>query len=339
MRDTYPETAGSVLSLRSHRDPAVRRMVVAMLPTLASYNTPAFKELLLPRRWPEERDYALISIGHTATAVGADMKPFLESVMSHIKARLKEMAVAAGKEGAERERGERAAGVRAPAPPDPLFAALGLLAAAVGPTLTMLLHDHLHLLFAAGLSEGLRACLGQVARSIPLLLGVVLGAYYVVLLLFSPGNPGRTTQLSLRPSPHRSTGPNGTSGTTVNQGYGYAGAGMPPSKELLTLALNTLGTFDFSGHTLTEFVQTNALPYVEDDSPENSHRSADLCRCSACDQVAALGLQGLRDSHSALPVLAPLRCVREAWSSTPRHCPARGLCSAHRAHDCDMTHT
>jgi hypothetical protein len=35
----------------------------------------------------------------------------------------------------------------------------------------------------------------------------------------------------------------------VNQGYGYGGQGqgLPQSKELLTLALNTLGTFDFSG--------------------------------------------------------------------------------------------
>ncbi|KAJ7610295.1 hypothetical protein DFH06DRAFT_1246361 [Mycena polygramma] len=227
MRDAYPETAGSDLSLRSHRDPAVRRM-------LASYNTPVFKELLLHKAMAhllgllekkEERDYALISIGHTATAVGADMKPFLESVMSHIKARLREMA-------------------------------------------------------------GLRACLGQVARSIPLLLGVVQGTPYSRLGVPSVGTGVRRGE---------STGPNGTSGTTVNQGYGYAGAGagVPPSKELLTLLLNTLGTFDFSGHTLTEFVQTNALPYVEDDSPEldlgnhgfgsNSHRSADLCRCSACD--------------------------------------------------------
>lgn len=39
-----------------------------------------------------ERDYALIAIGHTATAVGADMKPFLETIMSHIKARLKDAA-------------------------------------------------------------------------------------------------------------------------------------------------------------------------------------------------------------------------------------------------------
>ncbi|KAJ6516644.1 phosphatidylinositol 3-kinase [Mycena vitilis] len=273
MRDTYPETAESVLSLRAHRDPAVRRMVVAMLPTLASYNTPAFKELVLHKAMAhllgllerkEERDYALIAIGHTATAVGADMKPFLESVMSHIKARLREMA-------------GRVPG-RAPPPPDPLLAALGLLAAAVGPTLTMLLHDHLHLLFAAGLSEGLRACLGQVARSIPPLLGVVQDRLLDLLSHILSGTPysrlGAPTN-----TPPRSTGPNGSSGTTVNQGYGYAGAGagVPPSKELLTLALNTLGTFDFSGHTLTEFVQTNALPYVEDDSPEVRRAAALAC--------------------------------------------------------------
>ncbi|KAJ7745850.1 hypothetical protein DFH07DRAFT_942790 [Mycena maculata] len=39
------------------------------------------------------------------------------------------------------------------------------------------------------------------------------------------------------------------------------------------LTLKRVGTFDFSGHTLTEFVQTNALPDIEDDAPE-LHRAA-----------------------------------------------------------------
>jgi hypothetical protein len=46
-----------------------------------------------------------------------------------------------------------------------------------------------------------------------------------------------------------SSAANAASSASVNQGYGYGvqGQGGTPSKELLTLALNTLGTFDFSG--------------------------------------------------------------------------------------------
>ncbi|KAJ7718399.1 phosphatidylinositol 3-kinase [Mycena maculata] len=269
MRESYADTAESVLGLRNHRDAGVRRMVVAMVPTLASYNTPAFTELVLHRAMAhllavlerrEERDYALIAIGHTATAVGADMKPFLESVMNHIKARLKDAAAAGGGKG---QRGTPAAGS------DPLLAALGLLAMAVGPTLTMLLHDHLHLLFAAGLSEGLRVCLTQVARAIPPLLGVVQDRLLDLLSHILSGTP--YTRLGA-PPPAASAEQGAAQGGA--QGTGGANA---PSKELLTLALTTLGTFDFSGHTLTEFVQTNALPYIEDDAPEVRRAAALAC--------------------------------------------------------------
>lgn len=34
------------------------------------------------------------------------------------------------------------------------------------------------------------------------------------------------------------------------------------------MALRVLGNFDFSGHTLNEFVRDAALPYLEHDSPE-----------------------------------------------------------------------
>ncbi|KAJ7758626.1 phosphatidylinositol 3-kinase [Mycena metata] len=251
MRDGFAEAAESILAFRANRDAAVRRIVVSMIPTLASFNTPLFKELVLHKAMAHllslleksgERDYALIAIGHTATAVGADMKPFLETIMSHIKTRLKEAAAAAA-----------AHSTRPPPPPDALLAALGLLAAAVGPTLTMLLHDHLHLLFAAGLSEGLRACLAAVARAIPPLLGVIQDRLLDLLSHILSGTP--YTKLGA---------------PQVAGGSGYV-------KELLTLALNTLGSFDFSGHILTEFVQTNALPYVEDDAPEVRRAAALAC--------------------------------------------------------------
>ncbi|KAJ7237528.1 atypical/PIKK/FRAP protein kinase [Mycena haematopus] len=310
MRDTFSETAEAILAFRANRDPAVRRMVITMIPTLASYNTGAFKELVLHKAMAHllsqlekppssssssssyssasaytissERDYALIAIGHTATAVGADMKPFLETVMAHIKTRLKDNAMAHG---------------RTP-PPDALLAALGLLATAVGPTLTILLHDHLHLLFAAGLSEGLRACLTAVARAIPPLLGVVQDRLLDLLAHTLSGTtytrlgaPPLVSVQSSAPTNTTSSSSLSSSGATaVNQGYGYggSGAGGAQTKEQLTLALNTLATFDFSGHTLTEFVQTNALPYLEDDAPE-VRRAAALACCRLFGGAPAAG--------------------------------------------------
>ncbi|KAJ7026840.1 FAT domain-containing protein [Mycena alexandri] len=167
----------------------------------------------------------------------------------------------------------------------------------------MLLHDHLHLLFAAGLSEGLRACLGAVARAIPPLLGVIQDRLLDLLSHILSGTP--YTRLGAPQVTSGSGTANGTNGpggaTGINQGYGYgwavgAGAGSP-SKELLTLALNTLGSFDFSGHILTEFVQTNALPYVEDDAPE-VRRAAALACCRLFGGTPAYTAPALSASSS-----------------------------------------
>ncbi|KAJ7779782.1 phosphatidylinositol 3-kinase [Mycena metata] len=286
MRDSFPETADSILALRATRDAAVRRLVVSMIPTLASFNTPLFKELVLHKAMAHllslleksgERDYALIAIGHTATAVGPEMRPFLETVMAHITTRLKETATAAADPTPSNS--------NPPPPPDALLAALALLASAVGPTLTMFLHDHLHLLFAIGLSESLRACLSAIVSAIPPLLGVIQDRLLDFLSYILSGTPytrlGAPSQLT-------------RSGTGTNQGYGsgWAATAGSQDKELLTCALNTLGTFDFSGHILTEFAQTRALPYVEDEAPE-VRRAAALACCRLFGGAPALSNSGM----------------------------------------------
>jgi FKBP12-rapamycin complex-associated protein len=88
-------------------------MVITMIPSLAAYDTQTFTEhflhkamghLLTQLEKTQERNYgtngfcrgflfcidqtlatAFIAIGHTANAVGSDMKPFLDSIMAHIK--------------------------------------------------------------------------------------------------------------------------------------------------------------------------------------------------------------------------------------------------------------
>lgn len=52
-----------------------------------------------------------------------------------------------------------------------------MLAAAVGPNLTKLLHDQLDLMFECGLSEPLRQALVSIASHIPPLLKTIQGIY------------------------------------------------------------------------------------------------------------------------------------------------------------------
>lgn len=56
-----------------------------------------------------------------------------------------------------------------------MFQCVGMLAAAVGPNLTKLLHDQLDLMFAYGLSEPLRQALVAIATHIPPLLKTIQG--------------------------------------------------------------------------------------------------------------------------------------------------------------------
>ena len=56
-----------------------------------------------------------------------------------------------------------------------MFQCVGMLASAVGPNLTKLLHDQLDLMFACGLSDSLRQALTAIARHIPPLLKTIQG--------------------------------------------------------------------------------------------------------------------------------------------------------------------
>lgn len=58
---------------------------------------------------------------------------------------------------------------------EPIFQCVGMLAQAVGPNLTKLLHDQLDLMFGCGLSEPLRQALVAIATHIPPLLKTIQG--------------------------------------------------------------------------------------------------------------------------------------------------------------------
>lgn len=94
MKENFLDAAEQILSFKTHRDQLVRKMVITLIPTLAVYDTSTFSEhflhkamahLLTQLEKPAERSVAFIAIGHVATAVGSDMKPFLESIMTQIK--------------------------------------------------------------------------------------------------------------------------------------------------------------------------------------------------------------------------------------------------------------
>ncbi len=88
------DAAEQILSFKMHREPVVRKMIITLIPTLAVYDTQTFSKhflqkamahLLTQLEKTDERSVAFVAIGHVATAVGSEMKPFLESTLTHVK--------------------------------------------------------------------------------------------------------------------------------------------------------------------------------------------------------------------------------------------------------------
>lgn len=106
------------------------------------------------------------------------MKPFLDSVMIQIKAGLQMRGyvylrcILIDSDSTNRKK-------NAPSE-EPIFQCIGMLASAVGPNLTKLLHDQLELMFSCGLSEPLRTALVAIARHIPPLLKVIQGELWLI---------------------------------------------------------------------------------------------------------------------------------------------------------------
>ncbi|OJT05171.1 Phosphatidylinositol 3-kinase tor1 [Trametes pubescens] len=260
MQKHFSDVAEQVLSYKMHRDALVRKTVITLNPTLAVYDTATFSEhflhkamahLLMQLEKPAERSVAFIAIGHVATAVGSDMKPFLESIMAYIKQSL------------------LLRGTKNAPPEEPMLQCVGMLAAAVGPNLTTLLHNQLDLMFAYGLSESLRQALVAIVTHIPPLLKPIQGRLLDMLsyiLSEQPYKPlGRPPSLLC-----------GESGT-AKDGVPVQVANPQDTPETLVLALTTLRTFDFSGHVLNEFVHDCALPYLESDFPDVRRAAALTC--------------------------------------------------------------
>lgn len=109
------------------------------------------------------------------------------------------------------------------------------------------MHDVLDLMFLCGLSDPLYSSLKDIADHIPPLLRTVQDRLLETISQALTGQPFRPLGAPIR-------------NKTANIHHA-------PS-ETQALALHILGTFDFTGHALNEFVRDAVLPYLEHDSSE-----------------------------------------------------------------------
>jgi FKBP12-rapamycin complex-associated protein len=186
------------------------------------------------------------AIGLVSAAMGSKMKPYIERILACVK------------------EGLQSRGRKNPTPEAPIFFCIGYLAMAVGPHLTRYMHELFDLMFACGLSMPLVQALERIVRAVPPLLRVVQLRLLDML------------SVTLTDQPYRPLG-----APARRPIASVTAAVQPPAEhktgESVTVALQTLGQFDFSGHILNEFVRSCTLPYLEDDAVDVRKAAAVTC--------------------------------------------------------------
>lgn len=236
---------------REHRDPTIRRTVVDIIPLLAAYAPREFCHQYLARSMqhlqtllkdPKQRNMAFVAIGKIAHAVGSQIAPYLDTILLHIRDAL-------SVKNRTKQSDEA-----------PIFECISMISIAVGQTLSKYMEALLDPIFACGLSDALTQALVDMAHYIPPVKSTIQEKLLDLLSRTLCGQPFQTL------------------------GHPSQGKGLQPiyNKEWrdqrdpqhlehkdheIALALHTLGSFDFSGHVLNEFVRDVAIRYVEDDDP------------------------------------------------------------------------
>ncbi|PWN23279.1 putative TOR1-1-phosphatidylinositol 3-kinase [Microstroma glucosiphilum] len=262
MKSRFHRVCELILRLHRTKDPLIKRTVTSMIPVLANYDPQFFGDThlyevmnMLTDQLRKDRDKAtkesttqiFETIGLVSAAMGTRMKQYIDSVLACVKDAL---------QSRNNNKQRNATTV----PEAPVFFCIGHLAAAVGPHLTKYMHELLDLMFACGLSEALVMALERLVRAIPPLLRIVQDRLLDMLSMTLIGQPYRAL---------------GAPNPFIRHN---AEITVPTSNmATITVALETLGAFDFSGHILNEFARNCTLPYLEDDNSEIRKAAAVTC--------------------------------------------------------------
>ena len=258
MQDFYRNACEIILRLKDHRDPRIRAQVVQTVPVLADYAPVDFINNYLHKfmiylqaqlKRERERNAAFVAIGLIAKAVGSSMAPYLDGTIVYIR------------EGLSAKNKNRA-GVDE----GPLFRCISMLSYAVGQTLSKYMDALLDPIFACGWSKPVEQALVDMAHYIPPIRSVVQEKLLDMLSLILLGTPYRPLGC-----------PEHQSMPLPSFAKDYGGFPAEHSSSEIALALRTLGTFDFSGHILNEFVREVAIRYTESENPAIRKAAAMTC--------------------------------------------------------------
>lgn len=252
----YKESCERALSYKDHREFCVRQAVVAIIPVMASYAPTDFYNLYLHRaithlqnlmKAPkaEERNSAFIAVGSVALAMKSQIAPYLDHILLLIRDAL-------GKTKGS----------------DDVFKCISMISQAVGQTLSKYMEALMDPIFACGLSESLTQALVDMTHNIPPIKETIQDKLLDMLChtlcgrsFQDPGHPHSLKAPAIFDKAERDR--------RDQDGH---------KEREIRLALDTLGSFDFTGKSLNELVRDVAIKYVEDDSAQ-IRKAAALTSC------------------------------------------------------------
>ncbi|KAI4184996.1 MAG: hypothetical protein LQ346_006001 [Caloplaca aetnensis] len=259
MRDPrYREACEIVLRLKDHKEARIRSQVVSMIPLLAVYSPMDFAQNYLHKfmiylqgqlKKDKERNTALIAIGKIAHAVTSAIAPYLDGIIVFVREALS--VKARNRIGIDEA---------------PVFECISRLSIAVGQTLSKYMEALMDPMFACGLSPSLTQALVDMAHYIPPIKPMIQSKLLDLLSLVLCGRPFKPLGC-----PENKTPPIPAFAKDFNLNV------AEHKDSEIVLALRTLGSFDFRGHQLNEFVRDVANSYVDSNNPAIRKAAALTC--------------------------------------------------------------
>lgn len=249
------------------KNPHVQQTLFSILPRLAALNREIFVRTYLKstihyllntlKGKEKDRNMAFATLGYIAVAVESDIKKYLPSIIDIIKSALP----------------AKDATLKRKVVLDPaVFVCLTLLGHAIKSGISQDIREILDSMISTGLSPALTICFRELAENVP-----------AVKAHISDGLLRMLSQVLMNKSTSQSGTPKHNLSAQFSSLTGYEQA---PDVATIVLALNTLGTFNFDGHSLLQFVQRCADHFVV-----HEHQEIRLEAVQTCSRLLKVALQ------------------------------------------------
>nr|FAA04053.1 TPA: mechanistic target of rapamycin [Lymnaea stagnalis] len=295
MNGNFDRICNLMLAHRTSRSIYVQQTLLSSLPRLAAFNPQLFIRMRsssarrdnrflqdtinfllgILKRERDRGSQAFLAIGFLAIAVQGEILSYMSRIMDIIRASLPPRDHATRKSRHF---------VVDPA----VFTCISMLARAMGPQMTNDVKELLDNMLATGLSPALTAAMRELATQIPQLKKDIQDGLLKTLSQILMGQTLRHPGAQPVPPPPMSAPPVNDTSDVTN----------------VTLALRTLGSFDFEGHSLTQFVRHCAEHYLGSEHKEIRMEAVTTCAQLLSPLLQLLSRQQGHVSMTAMTTVA-----------------------------------